>query len=83
MFEPQGWSDYLFWQSTDATMLARVNSLLKDAVRIEVKSDNAAPVAIEQRVHFADDHLHKHRILDHLLSDVAMTQSIVRSAAGR
>ncbi|MDH5247189.1 MAG: C-terminal helicase domain-containing protein, partial [Betaproteobacteria bacterium] len=34
-------------------------------------------------VHFADDHSHKHRILDHLLADVAMTQSIVFIATKR
>src|SRR5206468_3392737 len=33
--------------------------------------------AIEQRVHFADDRSHKYKLLDHLLSDVAMRQSIV------
>ena len=39
--------------------------------------------AIEQRVHFADDHSHKHRILDHLLADIAITQSIVFIATKR
>ena len=43
----------------------------------------AAPLAIEQRVHFADDHSHKHRILDHLLADIAITQSIVFIATKR
>ena len=52
-------------------------------MRIEVQADKAAPIAIEQRVHFADDHSHKHRILDHLLADVAMTQSIVFIATKR
>lgn len=33
MFEPQGWNDYLFWQSGDARMLARINALLQDVVR--------------------------------------------------
>ena len=33
MFEPQGWSDYLFWQAGDAKMLARINALLQDVVR--------------------------------------------------
>ena len=50
---------------------------------IDIKSDRAAPQAIEQRVHFADDHSHKHRILDHLLADIAITQSIVFIATKR
>ena len=43
--------------------------LLRDPVRIEVEADKAPPIAIDQRVHFTDDHAHKHRILDHLLAD--------------
>jgi superfamily II DNA/RNA helicase len=57
--------------------------LTRDPARVEVKGERAAPVAIEQRVHFADDHSHKHRLLDHLLADVAMTQSIVFIATKR
>ena len=56
---------------------------MRDAVRIDIKSDSGAPLAIEQRVHFADDHSHKHRILDHLLADIAITQSIVFIATKR
>ena len=56
---------------------------MRDAVRIDIQSDHGAPLAIEQRVHFADDHSHKHRILDHLLADIAITQSIVFIATKR
>ena len=38
---------------------------------------------IEQRVHFADDRSHKYKLLDYLLADVAMRQSIVFIATKR
>ena len=55
------------------------------AIRCVSKSPPARlpPIAIEQRVHFTDDHAHKHRILDHLLADITMTQSIVFIATKR
>jgi superfamily II DNA/RNA helicase len=51
--------------------------LTRDPVRVDVRDEQAAPLAIEQRVHFADDRSHKYRMLDHLLADVEMRQSIV------
>lgn len=30
---PNGWKDYLFWQETDQKTLARVNELIRDALR--------------------------------------------------
>ena len=41
------------------------------------------PVAIEQRVHFADDRAHKYRLLDRLLADVGAGQSIIFIATKR
>ena len=40
-------------------------------------------MAIEQRVHFADDRAHKYRILDRLLAEVGEGQSIVFIATKR
>jgi superfamily II DNA/RNA helicase len=83
LLTPKTRQTVLFSATFDGAIARLTARLMKDAVRIEVKSDNAAPLAIEQRVHFADDHSHKNRILDHLLSDVAMTQSIVFIATKR
>ena len=30
VFTPHGWADYLSWQTTDKTMLKRINRLLED-----------------------------------------------------
>ena len=73
----------LFSATFDGAIARLSARLMRDAVRVEVKGTDAAPLAIEQRVHFADDHSHKHRILDHLLSDIAITQSIVFIATKR
>ncbi|WP_377275347.1 Txe/YoeB family addiction module toxin [Rhizobium sp. R86522] len=33
IFHARAWEDYLYWQSTDPKMLARVNQLIKDSSR--------------------------------------------------
>jgi toxin YoeB len=33
IFSSQSWSDYLFWQDNDEKVLARINELIKDAMR--------------------------------------------------
>jgi toxin YoeB len=33
VFTPHGWADYLHWQTTDRSILRRVNRLLEDALR--------------------------------------------------
>jgi superfamily II DNA/RNA helicase len=72
------------FSATFEPAIARLSAkLMRDPVRIEAAASHAAPAAIEQRVHFADDHGHKHRLLDHLLADTAMTQSIVFIATKR
>jgi toxin YoeB len=32
-FTPQGWADYLYWQTADKAVLRRVNRLIGDALR--------------------------------------------------
>lgn len=32
-FSPQAWEDYLYWQETDAKILARMHLILKDILR--------------------------------------------------
>lgn len=33
MWLPSGWADYLWWQENDRKILARVNELIRDALR--------------------------------------------------
>ncbi len=73
----------LFSATFDSAIQRLSAKLLRDPVRVDVKAEGSAPIAIEQRVHFADDHAHKHRLLDHLLADATMGQSIVFIATKR
>jgi superfamily II DNA/RNA helicase len=73
----------LFSATFDSAIARLAGKLLKNPVRIDVAGVSAQPLAIDQRVHFTDDHAHKHRVLDHLLADSAMTQSIVFIATKR
>jgi superfamily II DNA/RNA helicase len=67
LLAPKTRQTVLFSATFDGAIARLSARLLRDAVRIDIQSDKGAPLAIEQRVHFADDHSHKHRILDHLL----------------
>lgn len=33
IFHARAWEDYLYWQSTDSKMLARINQLIKESSR--------------------------------------------------
>ncbi len=73
----------LFSATFDTAIARLAGRLLRDPVRIEVAADKAPPISIDQRVHYTDDHAHKHRVLDHLLADTDMTQSIIFIATKR
>ncbi len=73
----------LFSATFDGAAGRLAAALTRTAARIDVRTAHAAPVAIEQRVHFADDRAHKYRILDRLLAEVGEGQSIVFIATKR
>ena len=73
----------LFSATIDSAIARLAGRLLRDPVRIDVATADAAPLAIDQRVHFADNHAHKHRLLDHLLAATDIRQSIVFIATKR
>src|SRR6185437_5577762 len=64
----------LFSATLDGAAGRLAAALTRDAVRVDVHAARAAPVGIEQRVHFADDRAHKYRLLDRLLADVGEGQ---------
>ena len=73
----------LFSATFDGAMGRLAAKLTRAPVRVDVQAAVAGPLMIEQRVHFADDRSHKYKLLDYLLSDVAMRQSIVFIATKR
>ncbi len=74
----------VLFSATYAGAIGRLAAkLTRDPLRVDIRTEQAAPIAIEQRVHFVDDRSHKYRMLDHLLADVGMRQSIVFIATKR
>ncbi len=73
----------LFSATIDAAVARLAARLLRDPVRIDATTSATPPLAIDQRVHFADNFAHKERLLDHLLADASMRQSIVFMATKR
>ena len=57
--------------------------LLRDPQRIDVSSHTEAHVNIEQRLHWADNRLHKDALLDHILADRAVEQALVFTSTQR
>ena len=73
----------LFSATIDGAIGRLAARLTREPVRIDVSAERSSPVAIEQRVHFADDRAHKYRLLDRLLADVGAGQSIIFIATKR
>ena len=73
----------LFSATIDGAIARLAARLTREAVRIDASTARSSPVAIEQRVHYADDRAHKYRLLDRLLADAGTGQSIVFIATKR
>ncbi len=73
----------LFSATFDGAIGKLASRLTRNPVRVAVEMPKAAPLKITQHVHYADDRAHKYRLLDYLLADVAMRQSIVFIATKR
>jgi len=67
----------------DATMTRLAGQLLKNHELIEIVGKKTTLESIEQRLHVADDFVHKNRILQHLISDKEITRAIIFSATKR
>jgi superfamily II DNA/RNA helicase len=57
--------------------------LLRAPRRIEVASHTTTHADIEQRLHWADDHGHKHALLEHLLTERSVEQALVFTSTQR
>jgi superfamily II DNA/RNA helicase len=73
----------LFSATLEAGIATFAKRLLKSPKLVAVAAETANANHIEQRLHYVDDGSHKHRLLDHLLRDVDMTQAIVFTATKR
>ncbi|MBU0593376.1 MAG: DEAD/DEAH box helicase [Gammaproteobacteria bacterium] len=73
----------LFSATLDGNIGKLATRLLKDPKRIQVAAQQDRHENIEQRLHFVDDMAHKSRLLQHMLTDVDLTQAIVFTATKR
>ncbi len=67
----------LFSATLKGEVLELSKSLLNNPVEITIAHATEKNDNIEQRLHYVDDISHKHRLLDHLLSDPSINQAII------
>jgi superfamily II DNA/RNA helicase len=73
----------LFSATLDGVVGGLAQRLLKNPQRIEIATAHTRHTQIAQRLHFADDLAHKHRLLHHILADAQLGQAIVFTATKR
>jgi len=73
----------MFSATLDGTVGQLAREMTQDPLRIEVATREEHKGNIEQSLLFVDDINHKHRLLDHLLRDAAVTQAVVFTATKR
>ena len=80
---PAGRQTLLFSATLDGGIATLAKRLLRNPKLIACEASKASYDNIEQRIHYVDDGSHKHRLLDHFLRDVDLTQAIVFTATKR
>ena len=74
----------LMYSATFAGHVGRLaEQLLRDPQRVDVSSHTEAHVNIEQRLHWADNGMHKNALLDHILADRSVEQAVVFTSTQR
>lgn len=73
----------LFAATMDNGVVRMAQCLLKQPMRIEVTGPKATLENIEQRLHVADDLLHKNLLLQNIIEDAELTRAIIFSATKR
>jgi superfamily II DNA/RNA helicase len=80
---PETRQTMLFSATLDGMVGSIARRITKDPQLIQISGSSTRHENIQQRVHFVDDLLHKNRLLDHLLRDVAIDQAVVFTATKR
>ncbi|GBG12697.1 RNA helicase [Novimethylophilus kurashikiensis] len=73
----------LFSATLDGVIGTLAERLLNNPQRIEVATAQTRHAQIEQKLHFADNLEHKHKLLHHILADIELRQAIVFTATKR
>jgi superfamily II DNA/RNA helicase len=73
----------MFTATMDATVSKLAGRMLRNPQRVELAVRTTSNALIEQRLHVADSLNHKKELLNHLVSDQALTRAIIFSATKR
>ncbi len=73
----------LFAATLNNTIVKLAQRILKHPERVEIAARKTTHERIEQRLHVADNLVHKHRMLQLLIADPDMTKAIIFSATKR
>ncbi len=80
---PSSRQTLLFSATLDGVIGNLASRLLNNPQRIEIATAQTRHTQIEQKLHFADNLEHKHKLLHHILADVELRQAIVFTATKR
>jgi superfamily II DNA/RNA helicase len=80
---PKGRQTLLFSATLKGNVLSLSNKLLNNPLEINVHAEVDKGENIDQRIHYVDDLHHKHKVLDHLLSNPEITQAIIFTSTKR
>ncbi len=78
-FVDDGWTDYLYWQSTDKKVLRKINNLLKSIERDGVMNGEGKPEKLSYSVNDYSRRIDKE---NRLVYEVKDNQIIVKSCKG-
>ncbi|MDH3948982.1 MAG: DEAD/DEAH box helicase [Gammaproteobacteria bacterium] len=73
----------LFSATFEGKVMAIAKQLLRDPARVQLAANHDRHASIEQRLHHADDHGHKHDLLSHYLSSTELSQAVIFTATKR
>ena len=73
----------LFSATFEGKVMAIAKQLLRDPARVQLAANHDRHASIEQRLHHADDHGHKHELLSHYLSSTELSQAVIFTATKR
>ena len=80
---PAGRQTLLFVATLNNSVVKLARRILRHPERIESAARKTTHERIEQRLHVADNVVHKHRMLEFLIADPDMTKAIIFSATKR
>lgn len=80
---PKSHQTLMFSATLAGSVMKLSNRLLTNPVEVSITPDRVNHENIEQRLHRVDNLEHKYRLLDHLLTDPEITQTIIFTATKR